>query len=164
MCSSAKSRRFVEDVVRSSLASGDPGRALTATLAAYAAEVYGFLRVVMPRGQDARRIYGRTIEVLQEELVAFPWDTELRVLVYTVARQQARRARAGRSAISTAHGYPLLPEDLELLVLRLDRELSWRQIAYTSLGSGTAEDRLLAEADRLHARFVAVRREVGGER
>jgi hypothetical protein len=144
----------VEESVRSALASGDPSAALAATVTAYGAELFGFLRAVMPREREARLAYGRSIEVLQRELATFTWDTDLRVLVYTVARRQTRQLRKHISLIR------LVPEDLELLVLRLDRAFSWRQIAYISVGSAKDEDTLRAEVDRLRARFSVVRREI----
>jgi len=149
----------IEEAVRCALAAGDPQRALSNTIAAYGAEVYGFLRAVMPHGQDARLTYGQSIEVLLHELVDFDWQTELRVLLYAVARRQARRDRESRGDASNA-GQHLPPEDVELLVLRLDRDLSWRQIAYTSLEAPITEDALNVEEVRQRARFVAVRREL----
>lgn len=161
-----------EAAVRAALAAGDLPRALATTIAAYGAEVYGFLRAVTKRGQDARRVYGAFIERLPHHLHGVAADCELRVLVYAVARREVRRDRgrpehvAMRATVAApAHLRPprvvslrLAPDDLELVVLRLDRGFSWRQLAHTSFDAPAAESALCAEADRLRARFLVVRR------
>lgn len=152
----ARPHRQAPAEVRAALATGDLPRALATMIAAYGTEVSGFLRAVMPRSQDARLTYGRTIEALRNDLETFAWSTELRVLFYAVARDQARRDRAMVDVIYQR----MEPEDLELLVLRLDRGFSWRQIAYTALGANACEADLLAESARSWTRFLAMRRDL----
>jgi len=53
----------------------------------------------------------------------------------------------------------LPPDDLEILILRVDRRFSWRDVAITSLPWRTREDGAIdEEADRLRARFREVKR------
>jgi hypothetical protein len=65
--------------------------------------------------------------------------------------------RTRRLAVATLRS-ALLPDDRELLVLRLDRRLRWRELAITALGEAADEPALSAEARRLHERYRALRR------
>jgi RNA polymerase sigma-70 factor (ECF subfamily) len=50
----------------------------------------------------------------------------------------------------------LAPEDREILVLRVDRSFSWRDVAFTSLDDASEGD-IQREAERLAVRFAAIK-------
>ena len=53
----------------------------------------------------------------------------------------------------------LAPEDREILVLRVDRRLSWRDVALTTLDD-VSEGDIQRESDRLALRFVAIKEQL----
>jgi RNA polymerase sigma-70 factor, ECF subfamily len=51
----------------------------------------------------------------------------------------------------------LAPEERELLILRVDRRLSWRNLAITSLGDSAEEAEIAHEEQRLRASIDAMK-------
>lgn len=72
---------------------------------------------------------------------------------------QPYRASALRSSVGALRS-SLASEDLELLVLRLDRRLTWKELALTSLGESASESAAGAEAIRLRERFRLIREDL----
>ena len=69
---------------------------------------------------------------------------------------QPYRTSAIRSSVGALRS-SLAPEDLELLVLRVDRRLTWRDLAITSLGDSASERATARESARLRERYRLIR-------
>ena len=160
---------------------GDFARATHELLAAYGEELFGFLRAVGDDRRAARDAYHLVGERMLRELPDFCGRCSLRTWIYALAcralsteREKSKASASGRSSIaaSTAPFGPYrraltnvpaqllasLPSvDRELLVLRVDRLLSWRDLAWTTIGDLASECRLRAEAARLRRRFARIR-------
>jgi hypothetical protein len=153
-------RQAASRAVRRWVDAGHVARAVTCALRIYGAEVFGFLSTVIDDDARAREVYTRLARRIRRELPRFPWSCSLRTWLYMQARAELARQRKGKR-VETPHPYRgrmdqilrrgLDEADRELLVLRIDRRLTWRELALTS---GEA-DVALAEA-RLRARFVQV--------
>jgi len=147
---------------------------------AYGAELFGFLIGVLDERRAAREVYTAVLERLPEEAARFAAVCSARTLAYTLARRELGRRRDGDfvkrasrttdecSSSTPQAGSPyrsrsqanlitsirsrLAPRDLEMLILRIDRQMTWRDLAMTSIGPGSTS-KLEAEAKRLRARF-----------
>ncbi len=171
---------LAEQDLRDELRKGDVAGAVTRAVALYGAEVFGFLTAAIGSLGPARDVYASFVTELGRALPAFEWRYELRTLAYLVARRELRRhrertpgverscvrrstRRLGRSRHSSRRGMVaalrrgLAPEDRELLVLRVDRGLSWQELALTSLGEHASDSDLDTEADHLQRRFLRLR-------
>jgi hypothetical protein len=169
------------DLIRAALRGGDLIAAEAKILGVYGAEVYGFVTAAIGETAVARDVYARFVDELRRALPGFTWRCELRTFAYFVACRELRRRRelAGsdahtrlslpstrglrpphrrsRTSVAAAVRRCLSPEDRELLVLRVDRELGWGDLALTSLGDHASDRELEAEADRLQRHFLNLR-------
>lgn len=143
--------------VRAILASGDTGRAVTAAIEAVGPSVLGYLCALHPE-DDAWDVFSLWEHDVWRGLPGFRFECPLRVWAFRLAWRasarfrrdpwQARRERlqtsaasrlpasASRAASARGHDERILklrerlePEDLTLLVLRLDREMTWDEVA-----------------------------------
>jgi RNA polymerase sigma-70 factor (ECF subfamily) len=176
----------VEARVRALVARGDRAGATTVAVQALAPEVLGFLSAVMRSDADADEVFAAVSERLWRSLETFAWRCSLRTWVYVIARREADRHRRGmrrhvegreriselqetiavaRSSMSSqrdrlARLRDELPvEDRELLVLRVDRELAWDQVALAFVDdpqNGSDEELRRVEA-RLRKRFQLIK-------
>jgi len=170
----------LEGAVRAGLARGDVAGAVRELIAAYGAEVYGFLTAAIGAAPAARAVYASFADELHRDLPAFRWGFALRTFTYFVARREIRRRRDGasddrrrapastpglrahrKSMVAAALRRSLSLDDRELLVLRVDRGLGWRDLAWTRLGEDAAERDLDAESTRLERRLVHLRAQIG---
>ena len=172
----------LETRIRALHDAGDLAGAVTCALRGYGPELYGFL-VAMERNQeDATEIFSSLSEDLWRGIEGFRWACAFRTWAYTLARRaayryhrgQARRAREVRLSTSmisavaeqivssyTAERSQLeqlrdeLPdEDRLILVLRLDKDLSFVDVARVTLGDTQASQAALTrEAARVRKRF-----------
>jgi len=156
----------VEARVLSLLPSGDAGGAAEAAILGYGPAVHRYLCTLLD-GDEALEVYSQWAEDLWRGLPGFRRECRLRAWVFKVAWHaaarfhrdpyRARRERlpssaASRLAASVAASSvlpggrreqlrrlraALPPEDREIVALRIDRELSWDEIAFVlSRGEG----------------------------
>ena len=147
------------------LAAGDPDGAATVALEELGPHILGWLRA-LHGPDDGDEVFADFAERLWKGLPAFRGESPLRAWAYRIAwnashnfRDDAWRRRRQRLATSAASlladrltrsvGAPrpdarlarlrelLAPEDHALLVLRLDREMAWEEIAGVLSAEGT---------------------------
>jgi RNA polymerase sigma-70 factor (ECF subfamily) len=150
--------------VRELLAGGSPDLAATAALEDLGPAILGWLRA-LHGPDDGDEVFAEFAERLWKGLPAFRGESPLRAWAYRIAwnashsfRDDAWRRRRQRLATSAASHLAarvsrsvdpardearlarlrslLPPEDHALLVLRLDREMSWEEIADVLSASG----------------------------
>lgn len=151
----------LEDTLRQRFDAGDHPGVVALAIKRYGSELYGFLRGLTRDRVRADDLFAITCERLWRFLPAFRWDSTLRVWAYAIARNEflrdARRPRRETSleALSEAElvTHPdiedtedrdrfarlraqLAPDDHVLLGLRVDREMSWTEIAKVLSGEG----------------------------
>lgn len=158
-------------------------RAATQALESYGPELYGFLVSYVGNEADAADVFSQVGEDLWKGLPSFGLGCSLRTWLYVLARHAAARyrrspwnRRTGDSRIDSlvdiarSRTQPWLrtdvkdrfralrdaldPDDRSLLVLRVDRGLSWEEVARVTLGAESPEpDVLSRETDRLRKRY-----------
>jgi RNA polymerase sigma-70 factor, ECF subfamily len=178
----------VEREVRALCDTGDHAAAATAALRGYGPELYSFLAAI--HRDDADDIFAEVSEKLWRGLPAFGWQSTLRTWAYVIARNTSLTARArakrevalddsaaGRLAaeVRTATKTFLrtdaktkfaeirasLPiEDQELLILRVDRGLDWKELAQTLADVELDDAALGREAARLRKRFQILKQKL----
>jgi hypothetical protein len=133
-------------------------------------------------------VYACTTDRILRELPGFSWRCSLRTWTYASARAELaiQRERPNRvrprpppqpasvpdptstiscrltdvrGKIATLRAC-LKEEDRELLILRIDRALEWRELAVTALGEKASSLEIERESTRLRARFAIVRSEL----
>lgn len=147
-------------------------------------EILGFLSAVLGN-VDGDEVFAAFSESLWRSLVAYRSRCGIRTWAYMLARQQIARHRKGarrhpqqvriseladvlqevrktyttRRATLTQLRSELSIEDRELLILRIDRELSFDEIALLFVEDGTSADEqaLHREAARLRKRFQLIK-------
>jgi RNA polymerase sigma-70 factor, ECF subfamily len=173
----------VDRTVRAALEAGDVAGAVAETIKFYGREIFGFVTAAAAERRVGRDAYARFVAALLQELPRFAWSCELRTFAYFLARRELRKEYSGAGTaplvvsveiergLHASRGRPqrsvvaavrrcLGPEDRELLVLRIDRGLGWREIALTSLGEHATERDIAAESEQLHQRFLILRMQV----
>ncbi len=162
--------------VRQALDKGDEVRATICLLDAYGAEIFGFLAGVLDDVGEARQVYAALGERARERLVTFGWPCGLRTWIYALAhlvigemhqssaapdlaslelpqRGTTRAPPRSRSDALADLRSSLPLHDRELLVLRVDRRMTWEELALVFLGEdASAKDHAL-EILRLQARY-----------
>jgi RNA polymerase sigma-70 factor (ECF subfamily) len=160
-------------------------------LTAYGPELYGFLVNHMGGESDASEVFSQLAEDFWRGLPSFGARCSIRTWLYVLARNAAarfwrspwRRADGGSSrfdgivADARSRTQPWLrtdikdkwralreslePDDRALLVLRVDRELDWNDIARVMLGRDDADaDELARDAARLRKRYHLLKEEL----
>lgn len=142
-------------------------------LRAYGAEVFGFLVAIVGR-RCARATYDAMTTRLSR--ATFEGTCAPRIWMYALAREELRRrkrkeiaphvvVRVGPYRDPCVDGSAILRrlplDDRALLVLRVDRRWSWREIAMTTLGVRAKAARIGEEIARLRHRFSVVRVSLG---
>ena len=174
-----------ERSVRSALTSGDSALGAELALKAYGEEAFGFLFAAIEEPVAAREAYVAVRRRLRSELPSFAWRSSLRAWIYGIAWREVAKARLvrgarsrlapvtrgttraeaalpmGRSSLVAELRARLAPIDRELLILRLDRHLSWGELAAASLGEGAAPTEIFREARHLRERFEQLRAAAG---
>ena len=154
----------VETRVRDLLAGGDADGAATAALEEFGPAILGWLRA-LHGPDDGDEVFAAFAERLWKGLTGFRGESGLRAWAYRIAwnashsfRSDAWQRRRRRLATSAASRLAanlsrslgpsvdeprlrklremLPPDDHTLLVLRLDREMAWEEIAAVLSGSG----------------------------
>lgn len=176
----------LEAPVRRALASGDVDGATTTALRTYGAEIYGFQLALCRDEATASDAFSLFCERLWTTLVRFQWRATLRAWCYRLARNALVDIRRGtRASVPLSHvgevaeqirtqtatflrtetrselrrlRETLPPDDQELLVLRVDRDLAWEDLARVFSGNAELDDAELArESARLRKRFQLVK-------
>jgi len=165
--------------------------AATRALEMYGSEIYGYLINYCGGESTAAEVFGQFGEDMWSGLARFSFGCAVRTWLYVIARNAAsryhrspwQRRHAGESALDQAIARvrtqtapwqrtevkdrwrelrdSLDPEDRSLLVLRIDRELSWQDCARITLADDAARDDAIArEAARLRKRFQVLKDEL----
>ena len=181
----------LEGLVREALARGEVDAAASRAVDALGPAMLGYLRALHD-ADDAEDVFQQWAEDLWRGLPAFRGDAPLRAWAYRLAwhascrfrRERWRNVRtrlptsaASRLAQSVARSTPrqagderlellraeLDPEDRTLLLLRLDRELSWDEVAavLAEEGSPASTEVLRKRFQRLKERLGRLAREKG---
>ncbi len=177
-----------ETAIRGAFDRGDVDGATTVALRSYGAEIYGFLVALAKDEADASDAFSLFSERLWQTLSKFEWQCSMRAWSYRLARNALvdvkrgkRRGAVPLSAVSEIADRvrtetatflrtetkselqrlraTLPDEDQELLVLRIDRDMSWQELARIFAGESVtldAED-LARESARLRKRFQLVK-------
>jgi RNA polymerase sigma-70 factor (ECF subfamily) len=179
---------MAETAIRSAFDEGDFDGATTIALRSYGAEIYGFLVALSKSEADASDAFSLFSERLWRTLSKFEWQCSMRAWSYRLARNALvdvkrgqRRGAVPLSAVSEIADRvrtetatflrtetrtelqrlraTLPEEDQELLVLRIDRDLSWQELARVFAGDSVMLDdaELAREAARLRKRFQLVK-------
>ena len=177
--------------VRELLDGGTPDLAATAALEDLGPAILGWLRA-LHGPDDGDEVFAEFAERLWKGLPAFRGESPLRAWAYRIAwnashsfRDDAWRRRRQRLATSAANRLAvrlsqsaevgreearlarlrelLQPEDHALLVLRLDREMAWEEIAHVLSASGppVSAAALRKRFERLKERLARRARDAG---
>lgn len=176
----------VETEVRALCERGDHDRAATAALRGYGPELYSFLAALRPRDADdvfaevsaklwrglpkfawqsSLRTWAYTIarnaahdvRARGRREVALDDASEVGRVVDEVRTATQRYLRTDFKDKFAALRASLPVEDQELLILRVDRELDWKELAQTLSERVLAGDDLVRGAARLRKRFQALK-------
>ncbi len=178
----------VEDRSRALHASGQSREAFTLLVDAYGPEILGYLSRVLKSEPDAREVWAETAARLWQGFARFEWRSSFRTWAYAVASNAFRRwlraiaTRRERPLDSelpiSAHARTdtrphqksevkamiarlreqLSEEDNALLILRVDRDFAWNDIALTTFdGDPMIDPRALEKrAAMLRKRFERI--------
>jgi RNA polymerase sigma-70 factor (ECF subfamily) len=159
-----------EQGVKEALASGDVEEAATRTLRGYGPQILGYVRSIIRDPEDAAEVFSQFAEDLWRGLPGFRGECAVRVWAYKIAWHAASRflrdpyrRRMERLATSMASRLAetllssgaaldrrsaeverlrqhLSADEQTLLVLRVDKRLSWREVADVMGEEGAAVD------------------------
>ncbi len=181
-----------ERAVRDQLARGEVDRAATAAIESYGPAIFGYLLTLLDE-DDARDVFSMFAEHLWRGLPGFRGEGSLRSWCYRLAwtaaarhlRDPYRRRRerlpstaASRLAASIASASALGggrreqlrrlretldPEEHTLLVLRIDKELEWDEVAavLSTEGRPVTPAALRKRFERLKAKLARIARDEG---
>jgi len=180
-----------EAELRALLEARDLAGTATRALALYGPELYGFLINLLGAESDAAEVFAQLAEDLWRGLGTFGGRCSVRTWMYLLARHAAARFRrspwqraTGNSsrldsvvAEARSRTQPWLrtdvkdkwralresldPDDRTLLVLRVDRDLDWNDIALVMLSHDEAADaEVRREAARLRKRYHLLKDEL----
>lgn len=174
-------RDQTEQEVSDQLAAGNLTGATELALKAYGREIYGFLCTLERDDDLAADAFSQLAEDVWRGLSGFAWQCPLRTWMYTLARNASHRLHRGVKRIQVPLSQApelaqltrtqtqsflrtdakdkfariramLPPEDEALLVLRVDKNLEWNDLARVLSGASTEAD-LKRESARLRKRF-----------
>ena len=175
-----------DDELRALVAAGDIDGATDQALRLYGAELVGWLTAMVPSEADAHDAFAWMSEELWRSLARFDGRCSLRTWCYMLARHALTRVRSRdreqlvSSVPSIAHAvthvwnttranaareqnvYAEIRKQLDddeqtLLVLRVDRDLAWRDIAIVLLGDAASDAELTKKAAALRKQFERVK-------
>jgi len=178
-----------ESEVRNLMLAGHEREAASSLVALFGPELQVFLHRVLGDVSLVDEAYSSTCERLWRGLPGLRWEREssLRSWCYVIARREAsrcrsRRGRVDETTLSAAEALPaaesqhavsttrrgqldhlratLSDEDRDLLVLRVEQDLSWKEIASAFLDENSNEEELARESARLRQRFRSIRKVV----
>jgi DNA-directed RNA polymerase specialized sigma24 family protein len=157
----------VADRVRGLLRARDEVGACREALLAYGAEVYGFLLGVLDDPATAGALYADVQKRVATEVGGFVQRCSLRTWLYLLARRELRERRLQGRDETPSRSLPasgerrrtqpdpisdlrvsLTQEERELLILRVDRDFTWCDVALTELGERTVDRYQIAQVTR----------------
>jgi RNA polymerase sigma-70 factor (ECF subfamily) len=184
--------QLLDERLRAHLARGELREAAVSLIRDQGPQILGYLEALVRSEGDAREVFAQFAEDLWRGLPGFRAEAPLRVWAWRLAwhaaarhlrepyRQRGRRlqtseisglaagvrsrsSRGSRLDALAALRAELQPEEQTLLVLRLDKELSWREIALVLAESGgaPAEPALRKRFERIKERLARRARERG---
>jgi DNA-directed RNA polymerase specialized sigma24 family protein len=161
---------------------GQAGSAAGVALSEHGAELFGFLIGALDDADRARLVYAEVRRRAEVEIDRFSARCSARVWLYTIARAELASRRRhkprgpapGRAPelVAGSQASParllavdalrrsLAEEDRELLILRVDRRLAWRDIARTGLGDDASDDAIEDETRAIKERVAALFRQL----
>jgi RNA polymerase sigma-70 factor, ECF subfamily len=184
-----------DEELRALVTAGEIDRATDQALRAYGPELVGWLTAMLPSEADAHDAFAWMSEELWRSLKRFDGRCSLRTWCYMLARHSLTRVR-GKAAEHLVSSVPSIahavthvwnttranavreqnvyaeirkrldPDDQTLLVLRVDRDLAWRDIAIVMLGEAAADAEVTKKAAALRKQFERVKerlRELAGD-
>ncbi len=192
-CARPEARLTLEETIAAHLARGDAREAATAALRTLGPEVLGYLENVLGDPDDARDVFQRFAEDLWEWLPSFRGGNLraacYRIAWHAAARQRREAWRRRRERMRTTMASriaasitspesrlasrsqdrlerlraSLTPEERTLLVLRLDREMSWNEVAEVLASEGDPVDAAAARKrfERVKDKLARLAREQG---
>lgn len=179
----------VETRIRLAIAYLDWRTATNLVLDAYGAELYGFAMAITADEIDAEDVFAHTAADVLRQLPSFRGDCSIRAWAYRLVRHawlrqlrepmrrrplsetpdlfertktitQTFRRPEVKEALDAIRG-DLGPEDQTLLILRVDRRLTWREIARVFSPAEVTNDEALAKrAATLRKRFDRLKEEL----
>jgi RNA polymerase sigma-70 factor (ECF subfamily) len=170
-----------DQAVRDQLAAGNLTRATELALHGHGREVFGFLCTLERDDDRAADAFAQLTEDVWRGLSGFTWQCSLRTWMYTLARNASHRLHRGVKRIEVPLSQApelaqvvrtqtqsfmrseakdklaqiramLPPEDEALLILRVDKNLEWNELARV-LSGASADGELKRESARLRKRF-----------
>jgi DNA-directed RNA polymerase specialized sigma24 family protein len=173
--------------LRERIAQRDYTTVARAVLYTYGSEVFGFLVGVLDDSDVAGVVYADVCQRVATEIESVRSDLALRTWFYALARRELRdrrmRARRSNTLSPVERGLPnseskrpaaltsvvdairktLTEEELELLILRLDRHFDWFELARTEPGENAPQISLSRLSQRLRARVDELLKRIGRE-
>lgn len=183
-------RDALEVALRADLAAGHLAAATDRAIRGWGPEIYGWLAGVLGDPSDASDAFALFAEQLWKSLGRYDGRCSTRTWCYMLARHAAGRARDARrrgaavplsdapdvaAAVRTVTAVhqqtavkdelrslraSLPEEDQMLLVLRVDRDLGWREVAQIMAGEDASLDELDRQAAALRKRFERIKAEL----
>ena len=173
-----------DDRVRELVQKGDAIGATQLVIERYGAEIFGYVASLLKDEDLASDAFARACENVYKGMLSFRGESSVRTWFYVIARNAAHRETRGKrrrierlSGVASALQAPirtataafkrtgvksevaklrdsLTDEERELLLLRVDRDLSWLEIAAVRSGSEASdEEALKREAARCRKQF-----------
>lgn len=169
---------------------GRETEAVELLLELYGAEIGGWLIRTLACESDGREAYSLFLESLWTGMKHFRWESSLRTWAYRLARNAACRVLRGRgrtrlmshSSAEAIAATPeseikpwlctaartgvddllkhLKPQDRMILILRVDRGMTWQCVARVVYGEARCRDQrsLIARAAAVRQRFLRIKR------
>jgi RNA polymerase sigma-70 factor (ECF subfamily) len=183
-------RDVLDADVRAAITCGALDRATELALKAWGPEIYGWLAGVLPDATVAGDAFAVFAEQLWQSLHRYDGRCSTRTWCYMLARHAAARVRDARRrgaavplsqapeiaaavrTVTAAHQQTAVKDELRalraelpeedqmLLVLRVDRDLGWRDVAQILGGEESAAIELDRRAAALRKRFERVKAEL----
>jgi hypothetical protein len=154
-------------------------------LRVHGAELFGFLIAVLDDRREAANVYADATRAIERALASATWTCPVRTFAYAVVRRELARFRrlnprlrretrldalnpesprprrtVARSRAVAELRNRLADEDYELLILRVDRQLGWQDIAISTLGWDAPPEALTQEVTRAVARVAEIRNQL----
>jgi RNA polymerase sigma-70 factor, ECF subfamily len=176
-----------ETDIRRLCEAGDYDRAATRALSAYGGEISRFLSNRLNRQADAHDVFSMFCEDFWVGLPGFAWRCTLRGWAYTIARHSELRYAASpprqKRAVTLSDAHALVQpetstppyertdvknrfrqirarlgeEDQLILILRVDRDLGWKDIVHILAGPEAPTADLLRREARIRKRFQLIK-------
>jgi len=173
----------IEEELREACTAGQWERAATFAIRSYGPELLGYAGAILRDPAAADDVFSAVCERMWAALPKFGWQSTFRTWAYAITRnacisylrgvrpstalttasvaavaQEVRSQTATYLRTATKDRLATIrstldPDDQTLLILRVDRELPWRDIAQVFEAEGAGDDVLARRASALRKRF-----------